>query len=206
MSTYLNGVFDCMFLPCHVRIPEWIHTLYFPEFQGTTCSKEAQYLKFKLLQRDSNPQPLSSQTNTQPFGQTIELFLSTFVYGAFDCMFFSCHVRISNWIHIKVSIHIKCGFTLKWVPDMTKTHSQMHHRDKYFQNSSIIWQVWPNGKVFVYKLTGVGFESHLSHLNFRYRACFQQGVPWHSAKYRVWIHSNMRTPLNKNIQSNALYR
>ena len=27
MSTYLYGAFDCMFLSCHVRVSEWIHTL-----------------------------------------------------------------------------------------------------------------------------------------------------------------------------------
>ena len=27
LSTYLYGAFDCMFLSCHVRISEWIHTL-----------------------------------------------------------------------------------------------------------------------------------------------------------------------------------
>ena len=25
--------------------------------------------------------------------------LSTYLYSAFDCMFFSCHVRVSEWIH-----------------------------------------------------------------------------------------------------------
>ena len=39
---------------------EWIYTLFLPEYQGTPCSKKAQYLKFKWLQRDSNPQPLIS--------------------------------------------------------------------------------------------------------------------------------------------------
>ena len=29
VSTYLYGAFDCMLLSCHVRVPEWIHTLYF---------------------------------------------------------------------------------------------------------------------------------------------------------------------------------
>ena len=38
----------CMFLPCHVRVSEWIHTLYLPEGQGTPCSKQARYLKFKF--------------------------------------------------------------------------------------------------------------------------------------------------------------
>ena len=31
-----------------------------PECQGTPCSKQAPYLKFKRQQRDSNPKPLSS--------------------------------------------------------------------------------------------------------------------------------------------------
>ena len=29
----------------------------------------------------------------------------------------------------------------------------------------------------VYELSGSGFESSCSHLNFRFRACFEQGVP-----------------------------
>ena len=60
LSTYLYGAFDCMFLSCHVRISEWIHTLYLPECQGTPCSNQARNLKFKWLQLDSNPEPLSS--------------------------------------------------------------------------------------------------------------------------------------------------
>ena len=59
------------------------------------------------------------------------------------------------------------------------------------------------GQVFVYELHGSGFESSCSHLNFRFGAYFEQGVPWHSGNYRVWIHSEMRTWHDKNIQSNA---
>ena len=62
-------------------------------------------------------------------------------------------------------------------------------------------EVWPNGWVFVYELSGSGFESSWSHLTFRSRACFEQGVPWHSDKYIVWIHSETRTWHDKNIQS-----
>ena len=36
--------------------------------------------------------------------------------------------------------------------------------------------VWLNGWVFVYKFSGCGFESRCCHLNFRYHACFEQGV------------------------------
>ena len=59
---------------------------------------------------------------------------------------------------------IECGFTLKRVRDMTRTYSEMHRTDKYSQHSSIIWPVWLNGCVFVYELSGCGFESSCSHL------------------------------------------
>ena len=45
-----------------------------------------------------------------------------------------------------------------------------------------LWPVWLNGWVFVYEMSGCGFESRCCHLNFRYGACFEQGVPWHSSK------------------------
>ena len=40
----------------------------------------------------------------------------------------------------------------------------MHRADKYPQHSSIIWPVWLNDWVFVYKLSSCGFESRCSHL------------------------------------------
>ena len=42
-----------MFLSCHERVSEWIHTLQLPECQRTPCLKQAQSLKFKWLQLDS---------------------------------------------------------------------------------------------------------------------------------------------------------
>ena len=38
-----------------------------------------------------------------------------------------------------------------------------------------------------------------SHLDFRFRPCFEQGAPWCSVNYRVWIHSETPTWHNKNI-------
>ena len=80
----------------------------------------------------------------------------TYLYGPSDCMLLSCHVRISG----------ACGFTLKRVHDIIITYSQMHRTDNYSQLSSIIWSVWPNGRVFIYELSGCEFESSCSHLNF----------------------------------------
>ena len=50
---------------------------------------------------------------------------------------------------------------------MTRTYSQMHCTDKCWKqkHSSIIWPVWPNRWVFIYKLSGSAFESSCSHLN-----------------------------------------
>ena len=86
---------------------------------------------------------------------------------------------------------------------MIRTYSQMHRTDKYSQQSSIIWPVWRNGWVFVYKLNGFRFESRCSHLNFRFCACFEKGVPWHSGNYWEWIHSETRTWHDKKIQLNT---
>ena len=50
---------------------------------------------------------------------------------------------------------------------MLRTYSKMHPTDNYSQHSSIIWAVWLNVWVLVYKLTGWGFESSLAHLNLK---------------------------------------
>ena len=60
VSDCLYVAFVCVFLSCHLCVLGWVHTLQLSECQGTSCSKQARYMKFKWLQRDSNPQPLSS--------------------------------------------------------------------------------------------------------------------------------------------------
>ena len=97
------------------------------------------------------------------------------------------------------SPNYRMWFTLKCVLDMTRTYSQKDRGDKYSEHSSIIWSVWPNVWVFVYKLSGYGFESSCSQFNFRFCSCFEQGVPWHSGNYKFCIHSQMRTWHDKNI-------
>ena len=48
--TYLYGAFYCMFLSCHVRVSEWIHTLYLSQCQGTPRWKPALNFNFNKLQ------------------------------------------------------------------------------------------------------------------------------------------------------------
>ena len=51
------------------------------------------------------------------------------------------------------------------------------------------WLVSLNGWMLLSVLSGCGYKSCCSHLTFRYRACFEQGVRWHSGNYSVLIHS-----------------
>ena len=57
--------------------------------------------------------------------------------------------------------------------------------------------------VLVMSCTRFRVNPHSINLNFRFPTCFEQGVPWHSGNYRVWIHSESRTWHDKNIQSNV---
>ena len=86
---------------------------------------------------------------------------------------------------LDIQVTTECRFTLKRVHDMLITYSQMQRTDKHSQHSSIIWSVWLNGWVFIYKQSGFGFESCCCHLNFRDCACFEQGVPWLSGNHIV---------------------
>ena len=60
VSAYLYGAIDCILLSCHIRVSQWIHTLYLPGCYRTTCLKQARYLKFNCFHRNSNPEGLSS--------------------------------------------------------------------------------------------------------------------------------------------------
>ena len=77
---------------------------------------------------------------------------------------------------------------------------------KFINKHWTILQSWPNlaklhGCVFVFELSGYGFESSCSHLSFRFPTCFEQGGPWHSGNYRMRIHSEKLMWHYKNIQS-----
>ena len=133
-----------------------------------------------------------------------------FVYELSGCAFeYRCsHLKLdisvfSNKEFLDIHVSIKCGLTLKSVRALIRTYSQMQRRDKYSQLLSIIWWAGPKDWVFVNELSGCRFESPCSHFNFIYRACFEHGLPLHSGKYRLRIHSETCTGHDKNIQSNA---
>ena len=57
-----------------------------------------------------------------------------------------------------------------------------------------------NGWAFFDEISGCGIDSCCSYLNFRYRACFEQGTTWHLDNYRVYIHSETCMSYDKNTQ------
>ena len=69
---------------------------------------------------------------------------------------------------------IEFGFNLNHVRDMIKTYSQLYRTDKYSQHNSIIWSVWEDGWVFVYKRSCCRFQSHCSHLSLFVKQKFSQ--------------------------------
>ena len=77
---------------------------------------------------------------------------------------------------------IMCGSTLKLVRDMLITYSQMNRTCKYSHHSSIILPAGLNDWVFIYQVSGCGFECRCCHLNLRYGAFLEEGVPWQSGK------------------------
>ena len=85
---------------------------------------------------------------------------------------------VSSKEFLDIHATIKCRFILKRVRDMIRTCSQMDRTDRYSEHSSIIWPVWLNSSVFVYELSGCRFKPRCSHLNFRFRVCFEQRVPF----------------------------
>ena len=87
----------------------------------------------------------------------------------------------------------------------TRTQNYLVHKRKLNHLAKLrsVWSVWPNVRVFVYKLSGSGFEPSCSLLNFRFCTCLEQGVPWHSGNYKVWIHSKTCMWHDKNIQPDS---
>ena len=108
--------------------------------QVTPYSKQALYLKFMWLQRDSNPQPLSLLTNTQPFSQnglTIELYCE---YLSVWCI----------WLYVIIMSRTSFSVNQNSIVclNVTELLAQIRHHIWSFSDS------------------GCGFESRCCHLNF----------------------------------------
>ena len=102
VSTYPYVAFDCILISCHLRISEWIHTLYLLEFQELLAWNRRDIWSLsecngtqthKHLVRNQTLNHLAKLT------KSLSCVLSTYLYLAFDCMLVSSKVRNSEWIH-----------------------------------------------------------------------------------------------------------
>ena len=119
--------------------------------------------------------------NTQPFGQPGLMIELCSEYLSVWCIWL--HVLVMSHMHFRMNPHYSC------------LHSEMHTwHDKNIQSNA------PYKWLSVQELSRSGFESSYSRLTLRFRACFEQGVPWHSGNCRVWIDSETCTWHDKNIQ------
>ena len=103
-----------------------------PECQKIPCSKRTPYLKFKWQQRDLNPQPLSSWTNTHSFSQTGCGFESHCVY-MYLCIYkwkIYVSLSVSECIFICLGTYLTFSIQLK---DYTKSQAEV-----------VIAKGWPN--------------------------------------------------------------
>ena len=89
------------------------------------------------------------------------------------------------------------------------TATGLEPRTTLFVNEhSTIWTNWPNEwAVFWVLICTVDLTACPCHVTYALQSestlynCFEQGVPWHSDNYRVWIDSETRTWHDKNMQS-----
>ena len=103
LGTYLCGAFDCMFLSCHLHVSESIHTLCvdIKEIHAQSMH-EIWNLSYCNWIRTQNH--LVRNPTLNHLAKTAKWFsyvLSTFLYDTFDCIFLSCHLRVSEWIHTR---------------------------------------------------------------------------------------------------------
>ena len=85
------------------------------------------------------------------------------IWSHLNFKYFTCFEQGVPWHsgEYRVSIHSEMR---TW---HDKIIHQMHRITKYSQHGSVIWAIWPGRWVLVYELSGFGFESRCSHINFR---------------------------------------
>ena len=139
VSTYLYGVFNCVFKLCQRRFLQWIHTLYLFEWSGTLCLHQAQSLMFKWLQLNMKPQPLSSKTNTHEFNQTGQLIELYCEYLSVWCIWLCVHIMSETLFRVIRHSIITSVLTNTYLetyekPDVKVTATRVESTSTYFVN------------------------------------------------------------------------
>ena len=85
-------------------------------------------------------------------------------------------ITLSTWRFLFLMMQLSMLSVIISDCNWTRTHNHLLHKWT-LNHLAKLRPIWPNGWVFAYELRGCGFESSCSHLDFRFRACFEQGVP-----------------------------
>ena len=128
--------------------------------------------------------------------------VSTFLYGAFDCMLLSqldhlpslADVALTSskeFLDIQANYRVRIHSETRTWHD-NKVQSNAPYR-QYSQHNSIIWPVWLNGWVFLYKLSSCGFESCCCHLKwFCAKVCPNDFYSLQRSIVSSWIHIGVK--------------
>ena len=114
-----------MFLSCHVRVSEWIYTLYLSEWQELLAQnrREIRSISDCNWTRPHNHLVQKRTLNhLAKLAKWLNWIVSTYLYGACDCIFLSCHIRTCFeqrapwhsgnyrvWIHSETSSQFNSG-------------------------------------------------------------------------------------------------
>ena len=101
VSTYPYGAFDCMFLSCHVRASEWIHTLYscMNVMELIVCNRRQIWSLSNCKGTLTHNHLVRKQTlnHLATLAKWLSCVVTTYQYGGINCMILSCQVRFSEW-------------------------------------------------------------------------------------------------------------
>ena len=102
LTTYLSRAFDCMLLSCDLRVSEWIHTPSCLNVQELLVQSRLKIWSLSDCNWTRTQYHLVRKrtlNNLAKLVKWLSCVLSTYLYGAFDCMFLPCHVGVSEWIY-----------------------------------------------------------------------------------------------------------
>ena len=98
--TYLYDAFDRMLLACHVRVSEWIYScLNAKELLARNMRHIWSLGDCNGIRNHNHLVRKRTLVHLAKLAKWSSCAVSTYLYGAFDCMLLSCHVRVSEWIY-----------------------------------------------------------------------------------------------------------
>ena len=98
VNTHLYSAFDCMLLSCHVRVSEWIHALEFAWMLRNSLLEAGANLRSSsdrnMIRTHKHLVRKRTHNHFAKLAKWLSYVVSTYLYGAFDCMLLSFHVQI----------------------------------------------------------------------------------------------------------------